>query len=210
MSLTANPQRTNVDLTMVLAFHDAFRRDLQLLAALAANSTQSKAPDGWDYFKRQLHVHHTIEDQIIWPAMTGSVTEPEDFVVLDAMRVEHDQLEPALDAVDQSFGTTNGRLQASVGALAQLLNHHLEHEERSALPMISRLVSTDQRAEVVKKIRASVSIKVAPRLLPWLLEGSAPEQERALLATLPPPARLLYRLVWRGRHRRNVYWGAAA
>jgi iron-sulfur cluster repair protein YtfE (RIC family) len=206
MSVSASPTQTDVDLTMVVAFHHAFRRDLWLLAGLTTTSAKGKPPEGWEYFKRQLRVHHTVEDEVIWPAVVAAVTQPADLAVLQAMDEEHKQLEPALAAVDQSFGTTTQRLQASVRALAELLNGHLAHEERDALPMISRTLRPEQWSEVMKNIRSSVSIKAAPRLLPWLLDGSTPEQEQAVLGILPPPARLLYRLVWRRRYRPSTRW----
>jgi iron-sulfur cluster repair protein YtfE (RIC family) len=211
MSVSANPQQSDLDLTMIVAFHHAFRRDLWRLTGLTTTtSTSGKGPEGWEYFKQQVHVHHTVEDEIIWPAITAAVTQPADLAVLQAMDDEHKKLDPAIAAVDQSFGTTSEQLRASVTALGDLLNGHLEHEERDALPMISRLLTAAQWSQVLKKIRASVSIRTAPRLLPWLLAGSTPEQEQAALAILPPPARLLYRVVWRRRYRPNKLWGTFA
>jgi hypothetical protein len=204
MSVTASTAKSDIDLSMILAFHHAFRRDLWQLAGL------EKPSGGWEYFKRQIHVHHTIEDQIIWPAVTAAVTQPADLAILQAMDDEHKQLDPALADVDHAFGTTDGRLEASVSALAQLLNDHLVHEERDALPMISRLLGPNQWSVVTKEIRAAVSIKTAPRLLPWLLDGSTPQLEQDVLAILPPPARVLYRLIWRRRYHPGKPWAAAA
>jgi hypothetical protein len=204
MSVTASTAKSDIDLSMILAFHHGFRRDLWEVAGLAQPS------DGWEYFKRQLHVHHTIEDEIIWPAVTAAVREPADLAILQAMDDEHKQIDPALAAVDRAFGTTDGQLEASVSALAQLLSGHLAHEEQDALPMLSRLLGVEQWKAVTKQIRAAVSIKTAPRLLPWMLEGSTPQMQQGVLAILPPPARVLYRLVWRRRYHPAKSWAAPA
>jgi hypothetical protein len=65
----------DADLTIMLAAHDAFRRDLTRLArtASAANlsdpARRESVKAGWDLFKRELHMHHTAEDELIWPAL---------------------------------------------------------------------------------------------------------------------------------------------
>jgi hypothetical protein len=63
----------NADLTVMVAAHDAFRRDLGKLAT-AASQARTWSPDrqaavraGWEIFQRQLHVHHRGEDAVVWP-----------------------------------------------------------------------------------------------------------------------------------------------
>ena len=74
-SAAARHGRGEADLTIMIAAHDAFRRDLVSLAR-AAQGPDRHGPDrqrsiaaGWDLFKRQLHVHHTAEDELIWPVL---------------------------------------------------------------------------------------------------------------------------------------------
>src|SRR5215469_1789262 len=63
----------DADLTIMLAAHDAFRRDLTRLVRTAAAADLSdparrqSVEAGWELFKHQLHLHHTAEDEIIWP-----------------------------------------------------------------------------------------------------------------------------------------------
>ena len=65
----------DADLTIMLAAHDAFRRDLARLARAAAAADLSdpvrhrSVAAGWELFKHELHLHHTAEDQVIWPAL---------------------------------------------------------------------------------------------------------------------------------------------
>jgi hypothetical protein len=64
----------DADLTIMLAAHDALRRDLVGLAHAADRAVrrgpaqQAAVQRGWEVFQRQLHIHHTAEDDLVWPA----------------------------------------------------------------------------------------------------------------------------------------------
>jgi iron-sulfur cluster repair protein YtfE (RIC family) len=94
----------DADLTIMLAAHTAFRRDLLHLA----HSATAHEPDptrraaiqaGWATFKRQLHLHRTAEDTIIWPALRQRLDHSDHArSVLDAMEEEHQLIDPLLAA----------------------------------------------------------------------------------------------------------------
>ncbi len=80
---TRRPLQGTVDFTFMYAAHDAFRRDLRRLAAVKADRTAGPAVRvGWATLKNQLHVHHTAEDEWLWPDVTltpdprSAVTSP--------------------------------------------------------------------------------------------------------------------------------------
>src|SRR5919106_658737 len=52
-----------LDMTMMYAFHDALRRDLQLVAQMTTRS------EGWEVFERFLHAHHVAEDAALGPLL---------------------------------------------------------------------------------------------------------------------------------------------
>jgi uncharacterized protein (DUF2236 family) len=68
---------------MMLAAHDAFRRDLTRLARaagaadLSGPARRQSVAAGWDMFKRQLHLHHTAEDEVIWPVLRPRLAHSE-------------------------------------------------------------------------------------------------------------------------------------
>src|SRR5580693_5492284 len=100
----------DADLTIMLAAHDAFRRDLTRLARAAASADLSdparrrSVAAGWDLFKRELHIHHTAEDEVIWPVLRPRLVHSEAALsVLDAMEDEHERIDPLLAAVDAAF-----------------------------------------------------------------------------------------------------------
>src|SRR5277367_1153764 len=100
----------DADLTVMIAAHDAFRRDLTRLAQAAAfadlpdPARRASVRAGWELFKRQLHLHHTAEDAIVWPALRERLPHSDHAQsVLDAMEAEHQQIDPLLAAVDDAF-----------------------------------------------------------------------------------------------------------
>ena len=100
----------DADLTIMLAAHDAFRRDLTRLVRAAAAADLSdparrrSVAAGWELFKRELHLHHTAEDEVIWPVLRPRLAHSEHALsVLDAMEEEHERIDPLLAAVDAAF-----------------------------------------------------------------------------------------------------------
>jgi Hemerythrin HHE cation binding domain len=58
-----------IDFTMMYVTHDAFRRDLGRFTTASAAGTPH-APGvraGWEKFKAQLLLHHSVEDTHLWP-----------------------------------------------------------------------------------------------------------------------------------------------
>ena len=125
---------SHLDLTLMVAFHDAFRRDLAHLAhAASRHRAQLDEPTrhtavlaGWELFKTQLHIHHTAEDEDLWPRMrTHLADRPDELALLQAMQDEHARIDPLLDAVDGALADRDGghqRLGDTVDALASGLH----------------------------------------------------------------------------------------
>jgi len=124
---------SHLDLTVMVAFHDAFRRDLGHLARTASRrpaelddpARHTAVQAGWELFKTQLHIHHTAEDEDLWPRMrTHLANHPDELALLQAMQDEHARIDPLLDAVEGAFADRDGghqRLGDTVAALASAL-----------------------------------------------------------------------------------------
>jgi iron-sulfur cluster repair protein YtfE (RIC family) len=208
----------HLDLTVMLAFHDAFRRDLAHLARAASRRpTELDEPArrtavlaGWELFKTQLHIHHTAEDNDLWPRMRAHLADrPDELALLQAMQDEHARIDPLLAAVEEAFADRDGghrRLGDTVDALAGELCWHLGHEERDALPLIDRSLTQAEWQAFGNDQRRRIGIGGAAQLFPWLLDEAAPEQIKAVLGGLPPPLRVVYRRIWQPRYARRDHW----
>ena len=201
-----------VDFTFMYAAHDAFNRDLRRLAA-AAGSGRTADPavrTGWATFRNQLHIHHTAEDRWLWPALRDKVTRPDEMSVLDAMEAEHLGIDPLISRVDTSLTATGlAGLAENAGALASALAAHMEHEEDHALPLVEQHLGPEGWAAFGKAAGKSGGLRGAAELFPWILDGAPADTSTRLLGMLPPPARLLYRALWRPGYARTPRWATA-
>ena len=76
-----------LDMTMMYAVHDALRREAEHIARLSARAGDDpwrvlRTAAGWEMFKAYLRVHHTTEDDVLWPAMHEALTERPDGLAL--------------------------------------------------------------------------------------------------------------------------------
>jgi hypothetical protein len=212
------------DLTIMYAAHDAFRRDLGSLAkATSANlsdpAKRQSVAAGWDVFKRQLHLHHTAEDDLIWPTLRTRFAHSENALsVLDAMEAEHQQIDPLLAAVDDALARRDAdgpasddwpgvdRLSDVVDVLATSLTGHLTHEERDGLPLIGAGLTGAQWRDVGRRIARKNGLSNGSEMFAWMLSGAEPDRARETIAQLPPPVRLLYRARWKPRYAKTARW----
>jgi hypothetical protein len=210
----------DADLTVMLAAHDAFRRDLARLAQAAAfadlpdPARRASVRAGWELFKRQLHLHHTAEDAIVWPALRERLPHSDHAQsVLDAMEAEHQQIDPLLAAVDDAFARAEEGRRSDVraigdaaDALATSLTGHLTHEERDGLPLIGLALTSAEWRGVGFAIVRKNGLSAGGEMFAWLADGADPDQAAAAIGTLPPPARLAYRAIWKPRYARTPRW----
>jgi iron-sulfur cluster repair protein YtfE (RIC family) len=220
----------DADLTIMLAAHDAFRRDLARLARAAASADLSEparrqsVAAGWELFKRELHIHHTAEDELIWPALRPRLVHSKHALsVLDAMEEEHERIDPLLVAVDAAFTPREDapsaapasaaddwpgadRLADVIDALTSTLTSHLGHEERDGLPLIGMALTAAEWRGVGRKIARKDGLASGAEMLAWILDGADHQHASATLSQLPPPVRLLYRAVWQPRFQKTPRW----
>jgi hypothetical protein len=204
----------DADLTIMIAAHDAFRRDLTRLARAAASADLSdparhrSVAAGWELFKRQLHLHHTAEDEIIWPVLRPRLAHSQMALsVLDAMEEEHSRIDPLLAAADAAFqGGQHDRVADVIDVLASTLTGHLGHEERDGLPLIGVALTAAEWQGVGRKIARKNGLSGGSEMFAWILDGADREHAGATLGQLPPPLRLLYRAVWKPRFEKTPRW----
>lgn len=208
---TADRTAEAIDFTMMYVTHDAFRRDLGRFTATSAAGT-AHAPGvraGWENFKAQLLLHHSVEDTHLWPRVRRATAgRPAGLALLDEMEAEHAQIDPLLAAADDALAGSASNLAGHVAELASALEWHLRHEEEAALPLIQSVCTPADWRAFAGAMRRRQGIKGAAIYVPWILDGSAPDGQRRFLAALPAPVRVISRLLWEPRYRRRGLWKA--
>ncbi|MFI0722754.1 hemerythrin domain-containing protein [Streptomyces sp. NPDC021224] len=205
-----------IDLTAMYAMHDALRRELAHLDRITTRADLDPGPvvatcAGWELFKKALHVHHTAEDDALWPVLRSNLAgHAEDLALLEAMEAEHAAIDPLIAAVDAAAldpGADSGHLGELVDALTVGLTGHLKHEEDAALPLIRRALTPGQWAHFGQTHAQRIGPD-APRLLPWLLDGADEQTTAVVLAPLPDPARGAYAGAWLPAYEALDRWAA--
>jgi iron-sulfur cluster repair protein YtfE (RIC family) len=195
---------TTVDLTVMHAIHDAFRRDLETLTrAAAALGTDPDAREridlGWAMLADQLHHHHTVEDQELWPLVRRSwKRSPDALQVLNAMEDEHALVDPALATVDEAV-RRGANVADALDRLHEVVRDHLAHEEAEAMPLIAAVVTPRDWDAFGARQARSLGIAGAAQFFPWLLLGQDDIHTEKVLGVLPAPLRWAYRRRWQPR-----------
>jgi iron-sulfur cluster repair protein YtfE (RIC family) len=203
------------DMTGMYVMHHAFRRDLASFATAVARTpaveveTWRALDRRWQHFVRELHHHHTKEDDALWPLLLSRVDEQER-EVLESMEAEHDRLDPLLERVTSGLAAlaggagTRAGLPDAVRELAAVLDAHLAHEETAAIPVIQAHVSAAEWQHLEEtELRAKGSPRQLAFMLPWVADGLPDEVLATLLGGAPLPVRLLLRLGRRGYEKSN-------
>jgi iron-sulfur cluster repair protein YtfE (RIC family) len=198
-----------IDFTPMYASHDAFRRDLERLAAAVADgrADTGSVRAGWENFKHQLHVHHTAEDSDLWPRVRARIAgRVRDLSLLDDMEAEHARIDPLLVAVDAALADQAPELPDLVRALRATLDDHLKHEEDGALPLMGEVLTDADWGAFTGRMRETQGLRGAAVFVPWLVDGVSGEERDRFLGAFPPPVRVLNRLFWEGSYRRRGLW----
>ncbi|WP_198653834.1 hemerythrin domain-containing protein [Actinocorallia populi] len=205
-----------LDMTPMYAMHHALQRELEHLAKVTARldddpRTVLRTAVGWELFTKSLHVHHTAEDDALWPVLSAALADrPDDLALLEAMEAEHaaiDEVITAIDAVLADPGAPLDRLGDLTDSLVTGLTGHLKHEEDQALPLI-QAVATPQQWAHFGQVHGQRIGPDAPRLIPWLLEGATEQTVTTMLAPLPEPARAAYTAQWQPAYAALDRWNA--
>jgi hemerythrin-like domain-containing protein len=206
---------TRLDMTMMFAMHDALRRELVRIAKITARPDPDprqvlRTAIGWEMLKSYLLVHHTSEDDALWPPMAEHLAgRPDGLAVMEAMESEHAAIDPLLNAIDAAVADADGgsqRLGDLTDALATTLTGHLGHEETEALPLIDATLPPEQWQHFTEVHRSRIGADV-PRYLPWLLDDATPASAAAVLDLLPGGARDTYAGAWQPAYSRLDLWG---
>ncbi|TDC44848.1 hemerythrin domain-containing protein [Actinomadura sp. KC345] len=189
------------------AMHDALRRELEQLAKLTARTDDDPrrllaSAVGWELFKKALHIHHTAEDQALWPPLRETLAaRPDDLALLDAMEAEHATIDPLIDAIDHG----SEPLGDLVESLRTNLTAHLRHEEDEAIPLMDATITAEQLQNFGGLHAAGIGPD-APRIFPWLLDGAPGETVTTMLAPLPEPVRAAFETDWRPAYTTLTRW----
>ncbi|MDT5067305.1 MAG: hypothetical protein QOK02_3460 [Mycobacterium sp.] len=196
------------DVTMMYAVHNAFRRDLSRMRSATADlnkpAVRKAMTTCWHTFYRYLSIHHTAEDEALWPPMRKKLGGHEQAErLLGQMVDEHSALDPLLEEIDNALRQgQSARLDSLFVELTDVLGNHFEHEETAALPLVRQTLSTREWDAFGADQRRRIGFRGAAWFFPWLLDEAPQDIRDFVLSLVPPPVRLVNRMLWEPRYRR--------
>ena len=193
-----------LDMTAMYVMHDALRRELVHLARITTRVDEDPyrvlpTAAGWALFRTCLRVHHTAEDDVLWPPLRQTLAErPDELALLEAMEAEHTAIADVVATIDGILTTPEtgmDRLGDLTDSLVTGLTGHLKHEEDQALPLVQAFATPAQWARF-EQVHAQRIGPDAARVVPWLLDGATERTAITVLAALPPSGRTDYTTRW--------------
>jgi len=202
-----------LDMSVMLAIHQALRRDLERLGRIAARPDGNparllQATAGWEQFKTFLVAHHTAEDRALWPALREAVAaSPDQVTIADALEEEHSVIEPLLAAIDAAATDPAAGRQFGdiIDELIAKLSAHLRHEETEGLALIDAFLTPAQWQHFAT-VNADLVRPEAPSYMPWLLSEADQQAVDAVLGKFPPQLVTAFREQWAPAYGARDVW----
>jgi hemerythrin-like domain-containing protein len=208
MSVTSDTYAP-IDTSDYAAVHRGIRSAGYAIAT-AAETLRADDHDRMDAFVRywtghvsEILSHHGVEDTIFFPALRERAPETAD--VLDRLDAEHHLLDRLMEECRQAIeavvtGAAPDDAARSLHRLADVMDDHLDLEDREVVPLFGRWFSAVEYEELTKAAMKQVGLgKQAAFTVPYVGFWSSEEERATLLGAAPLPFRILYRLT-RKRH----------
>jgi hemerythrin-like domain-containing protein len=210
------------DLTGYRAVHHALRTAARRLAIASADISLNDARRVralrryWNGFAGEVHAHHTVEDDVFFPALGGRSAQFAEYA--GRLADDHHVLdELMLDAsANIEFFTKPGAASRAVRLLGHLTAHmdeHLDLEDEFVLPLFSRHFHAADYAELEEHAVKAIGLGAqAAFTVPFVVDSMGDAERAHMIAGAPTPMKVLYR-VSRGRHARldrALFQGIAA
>ncbi|HEY5788846.1 MAG TPA: hemerythrin domain-containing protein [Microlunatus sp.] len=213
--LTKAPDQLT-DVHDMVVVHRAFRRELALtppiVRAVAPGDVARAAVIGAHIrlALTGLHLHHTGEDELLWPKLLERAAPSADLV--HRMEEQHHRVEDVMgrlpDALDrwetEARPAVGEEVAATIDELREALIEHLDDEELYILPLAARNLSPTEWAALGHHGTSEMDKADLPILFGMVLEDATSEERVMMLSALPLPVRLLLRTVGAWQYRRYV------
>lgn len=197
----------NPDLTLYRLIHRGMRADTARLASAVGSLTEAERSRRVPHIERwyqgfltEFQGHHTVEDDIFFPALAERLPEFADR--MGRLDAEHHTLEAALLGVDEAVKALGdpGVAWRDVHADAtdalvvadRELTLHLDHEDADVLPLFVAHMSKVDYDELGERAQKSQGFANMAFTLPWLMSQTTAEEEAKIRAEAPLPLKLLW------------------
>jgi hypothetical protein len=202
---------TTPDLTIYHVVHRAMKADAARLANAVAgvdpgDTGRAAAFERWfDGYLGELHHHHTVEDELFFPALVEKVPVFADQV--PRIDRDHARLDELLEwnttalrdlaAGPRSWSDAHAEATRSTYELAKLLDEHLGFEDDDVLPLFTRHFTADEYHVLDEQAAKHPGIKQLLFTIPWAIDAATDDERDNAFEATP----LVFKLLWYVRRR---------
>jgi hemerythrin-like domain-containing protein len=199
------------NLDVFLLIHDAMRREALHFVEVARGPLTAQAVAAlrrrFERFEALTSEHHRAEDALFFPWLEKLV--PALATETPTLEKDHAELLSACSFVGLALSQLKRAPESGAGRAAlldaatklhALVQLHLEREEALVVPAVDDFATEADLAPVEREMLKRMRFSDLEILMPWVMDGVAPERERAVLSKIPAPLVALYRARWKPRY----------
>ena len=186
--------------TMHAAFRTEFERLAEAFRAPRDEAHRRLLEEHLDLTLDILHAHHTHEDEHLWPFLVR--VSPSSRAELDALEAEHQELDPLIAASADTSRPAPDRAD-SLHALHAFLNHHIDHEEAVAFPLMRQFLTEQDLDDDRRKALREIGRRRMPVVFGWIASCLDEHLLASALGENPRVVRLLFRMFWWPAYQRR-------
>ena len=157
-----------------------------------------------------LQAHHSTEDEFIWPALHERASMSD--ALIRRMEEQHAGLHDALETTRrelQAWEATpteagSRSLATALGTVVDRLTEHLAEEERDVVPLIAAHITQAEWDHAGKVAFSKFTPKQRFIAMGEMLDAASPTEAERMLAGIPAPIKVIWRLVGRRRYERAI------
>jgi hemerythrin-like domain-containing protein len=200
----------------MIVVHRVFRRESALMPTLIQEVPDGDTgraqvlADAFGDYQLGLHLHHSGEDELVWPLLLARVDLEADMVL--RMEAQHEVVARTLTEASQRITAWRAAPSAATAAplISTLAEHrtalleHLHDEEEYILPLIAEHLTVAEWARLGQRFAEEVPKSKMPYFLGMILEDANPAERQVMMANLPASARFAWKAFGQRQFRRKV------
>lgn len=196
--------------------HRIFRRQFAEVRALVQKVPSAEVmrvravADHLGFLLDGLHMHHTTEDDLIWPKLLDRAGL--DAPLVERMKEQHQQIDASVAEVRAAMSAwrsdptpaTSSALADRLGEFLVVLESHLDEEEQVVVPLIDRHLTEAKWQDVGERGFEKFTPAQRWTATGQLAEVATPEEVAMMFGQLPPPVKVLWHLIGKHKYRRYI------
>ena len=187
-----------------------FEQSREFVLAPGVNSRTVAVAEYVGFHLDGLHAHHSSEDELIWPALHERASLSD--ALITRMEEQHASVHQAIEATRRELAaweanateTRSESLAAALGTIVDRLAEHLAEEERDVVPLIAAHITQAEWEHLGKVSFSKFTPKQRFIAMGEMLEAANPSEAARMMAGLPAPIRMVWRLLGRRKYEHFI------